>query len=66
VLTGGDPVFTWVSATGARPTLQALPDDLRPQFERELRAGLRQAYPERDGVVVMPFRRVFVVARTPA
>ena len=29
VLTGDDPVFTWVSGTGARPTLQALPDDLR-------------------------------------
>ena len=30
--TGPDPVFTWVSGTGARPTLQALPD---------LRAGSR-------------------------
>ena len=25
VLEGEDPVFTWVSGTGARPTLQALP-----------------------------------------
>src|SRR5690606_34606066 len=30
VLEGPDPVFTWVSGTGARPTLQALPDGLRP------------------------------------
>ncbi|RHW22796.1 hypothetical protein D0Z08_31125 [Nocardioides immobilis] len=30
VLHGEDPVFAWVSCTGARPTLQALPDDLRP------------------------------------
>ena len=37
VLRGADPVFTWVSGTGARPTLQALPDDLRP----ELRGGVQ-------------------------
>lgn len=65
VLQGPDPVFTWVSGTGARPTLQALPDDLRTSFEEELKARLRAAYPERDGVVAMPFRRVFVVARVP-
>lgn len=63
VLQGVDPVFTWVSATGARPTLQALPDDLRPLFEEEFRARLRAAYPEDKHGVVMPFRRVFVVAR---
>jgi trans-aconitate 2-methyltransferase len=62
VLTGPDPVFTWVSGTGARPTLQALPDDLRPGFEEEFKRRLRTAYPERDGRVVLPFRRVFVVA----
>ena len=62
-LRGPDPVFTWVSGTGARPTLQALPDVLRPAYEQELKALLRAAYPERDGVVVLPFRRVFVVAR---
>jgi trans-aconitate 2-methyltransferase len=63
VLEGPDPVFTWVSGTGARPTLQALPDDLRGQFEEEFRSRLRAAYPEEQGAVVMPFRRVFVVAR---
>jgi trans-aconitate 2-methyltransferase len=65
VLTGEDPVFTWVSATGARPTLQALPDDLRPGFEDELRRRLRAAYPARPFGVVLPFRRIFAVARTP-
>ena len=65
VLHGEDPVFTWVSGTGARPTLQALPDDLRPAFEEEFKRRLRSAYPPRDGAVVLPFRRVFVVARTP-
>jgi trans-aconitate 2-methyltransferase len=62
VLTGEDPVFTWVSGTGARPTLQALPGDLRTSFEAEYKRRLREAYPERDGRVVLPFRRVFVVA----
>ncbi|HET8664744.1 MAG TPA: trans-aconitate 2-methyltransferase [Nocardioides sp.] len=65
VLTGDDPVFTWVSGTGARPTLQALPDDLRPAFEEEFRRRLRAAYPEQDGRVILPFRRVFVVAECP-
>jgi len=65
VLTGDDPVFTWVAATGARPTLQALPDDLRADFERELRARLRAAYPEGERGVVLPFRRVFAVGHRP-
>jgi trans-aconitate 2-methyltransferase len=63
VLTGPDPVFTWVSGTGARPTLQALPDGLRADFETEFTRRLADAYPERDGRVVLPFRRIFVVAR---
>jgi trans-aconitate 2-methyltransferase len=63
VLTGPDPVFTWVSGTGARPTLQALPEDLRPGFEAEFKRRLRAAYPERDGGVLLPFRRIFVVGR---
>jgi len=65
VLTGPDPVFTWVSGTGSRPTLQALPDDLRVEFEEKFKRRLREAYPERSGAVVLPFRRVFVVARVP-
>ena len=63
VLEGPDAVFEWVSGTGARPTLQALPAELRPDFEEEFKRRLREAYPERDGRVVLPFRRVFVVAR---
>jgi trans-aconitate 2-methyltransferase len=63
MLSGPDPVFTWVSGTGARPTLQALPGDLRPAFEEEFKRRLRAAYPEHDGRVVLPFRRIFVVAQ---
>lgn len=66
VLTGEDPVFSWVSGTGARPTLQALPDDLRPGFEAEFRSRLRAAYPASEHGVVLPFRRIFAVAQVPA
>jgi len=65
VLHGEDPVFTWVSGTGARPTLQALPDDLRVEFEAEFKTRLRAAYPDGGHGVVLPFRRIFVVARRP-
>ena len=63
VLTGPDPVFRWISGTGARPVLQALPDDLRPDFESEYRRQLRHAYPEQGFGTLLPFRRIFVVAR---
>jgi trans-aconitate 2-methyltransferase len=66
-LRGEDPVFEWISGTGARPVLLALDarPDLRAAYEVELKRRLRAAYPERDGVVLMPFRREFVVARVP-
>ena len=63
VLPGDDPVFDWVVGTGARPTLTALPSDVRPLFEDELRAALRTAYPKHGHGTVLPFRRVFVVAK---
>jgi trans-aconitate 2-methyltransferase len=67
VLRGPDPVFTWVSGTGARPTLQALPDDVRARFEAEFKRRLARAYPVRpDGTVLLPFRRVFAVAQVAA
>jgi trans-aconitate 2-methyltransferase len=68
VLQGEDPVFTWVSGTGARPTLQALEGvdpALREQFEGEFKRRLRAAYPETPDGVVLPFRRVFAVAQKP-
>lgn len=66
VLSGPDPVFTWVSGTGARPTLAALPDDLRERYVAEFKRRLREAYPDRGHGVVLAFRRVFVVAQVPA
>lgn len=66
ILEGDDPVFRWISGTGARPYLQALPDRLRPTFEAEYRSALREAYPKRPYGTVLPFERVFVVARRSA
>lgn len=66
VLPGDDPVFDWFAGTGLRPTLQALPDDLRLRFAVELKALLHEAFPRHDYGTVMPFRRVFVVARRDA
>lgn len=62
VLHGDDPVFSWISGTGARPVLQALSDDLRPRFEDEYKVALREAYPSRTWGTALPFSRVFAVA----
>jgi trans-aconitate 2-methyltransferase len=66
LLPGEDPVFTWISGTGARPALQALPDEAREEFVREYKQLLRDAYPAGPHGTVLPFRRVFAVARVPA
>lgn len=65
VLSGPDPVLEWISGTGARPVLQALPAGLRERFTEEYRQLLRAAYPERAVGTVLPFRRIFAVARRP-
>lgn len=62
LLGGEDPVFTWISGTGARPVLQALPEDLRTVFVEEYKALLREAYPPGPHGTTLPFRRVFAVA----
>ena len=63
VLPGPDPVLRWLQGTGARPYLDALPETLRPTFTEALRQRLAQAYPSRPWGTVLPFRRLFVVAR---
>jgi trans-aconitate 2-methyltransferase len=62
LLGGEDPVFTWISGTGARPVLESLPEHLREDFTVEYKALLRSAYPPGRHGTVLPFRRVFVVA----
>lgn len=65
VLTGSDAVFRWISGTGARPVLQALPSPLRAEFEVAYKAALNQAYPTQPYGTLLPFRRIFVVAQRP-
>jgi trans-aconitate 2-methyltransferase len=62
VLQGDDPVYSWISGTGARPVLQALPDDLREKFVEEYKEALRDAYPAQPWGTLFPFTRVFTVA----
>ncbi|MGX2995191.1 trans-aconitate 2-methyltransferase [Streptomyces sp. JNUCC 64] len=65
VLTGEDPVLDWVMGTGLRPVLAALAGDppARDAFLDEYRTALRAAYPAAPYGTVLPFRRIFVVAR---
>ena len=63
VLHGDDAVFDWISSTGARPIIQALPHGLREEFVDEYKAALRVAYPHTPHGTVFPFTRVFAVAR---
>ena len=64
VLEGADPVLDWVRATALRPVLDALGAAEREAFTAAYGAKLRQAYPRRgDGKTLLPFRRLFLVAR---
>lgn len=63
VLTGPDPVFRWISGTGARPILQALSDEQREEFVAEYKTALNDAYPAQEYGTVLPFRRMFAVAQ---
>jgi trans-aconitate 2-methyltransferase len=64
VLPGEDAVLEWMRGTGLRPALSALPDpEQREAFEAEYGALLRRAYPRQSFGTVLPYRRIFVVAR---
>jgi trans-aconitate 2-methyltransferase len=67
VLTGDDPVLTWVRSTVLRPVLAELDEAEVEDLTKAYAAALRAAYPQRlDGTTVLPFRRVFTVGRRPA
>ncbi|GAA1580997.1 trans-aconitate 2-methyltransferase [Kribbella hippodromi] len=63
LLSGDNAVLEWVKGTGARPVLQSLPDHVRPRFEAEYGARLAAAYPQKAYGTLLPFRRIFAVAR---
>ena len=64
-LSGPDPVLEWMKGTALRPYLTALNDSaLRTAFLDALAARLRDAFPARaDGVTLLPFPRLFLLAR---
>lgn len=64
-LTGEDPVIDWMLGTGLRPYVEALRSAAdRQAFLDAYRARLAPAFPRRaDGVTLLPFPRVFLVAR---
>ena len=63
VLPGGDPVTEWYRGTGLRPVLAALDPGEAEEFVAEYGERARAAYPRTPYGTVLPFRRVFVVAR---
>ena len=63
VLPGPDPVTEWYRGTGLRPVLAALDPDQAEEFVANYGERVRVAYPRKPYGTVLPFRRVFVVAR---
>jgi trans-aconitate 2-methyltransferase len=67
VLTGPDPVVEWLKGTALRPVVTVLDADEQAEFLAGYAARMRAAYPPQPiGAVeatVMPFRRIFAVAR---
>jgi len=66
VLPDPEAIVEWYKGTGLRPFLEALKTDSeREQFLSEYLKQLRPLFPSRaDGRVLLPFRRLFVVAYT--
>ncbi len=64
VLPGPEAVVDWTRGTGLRPWLARLSDEpTRRRFLAEYLREVRRAYPrQRDGAVLFPFLRRFVVA----
>ena len=63
-LAGVDAVVEWFRGSGLRPFLTPLSPEERSEFLRRYREALSKAFtPAEDGSVLLPFPRLFVVAR---
>jgi trans-aconitate 2-methyltransferase len=63
-LQGDDAVGEWASGSSLRPFLDRLPEGSRTPFRAAYAAALRPHYSRRpDGTTLLPFRRLFIVAR---
>jgi trans-aconitate 2-methyltransferase len=66
ILRGENPVKEWTRGTWLAPLLAALPPPERDVFEQAYTERVARAYPPRpDGTTVLPFKRLFFVARRP-
>ena len=63
LLTGDNPVLEWIRGATLRPILAALDDAQAERFVSEYARRLSHAYPQGPRGTVLPFRRIFVVAR---
>ncbi len=62
-LEGPDAVTAWVSGSAMRPVLNALPAAEAEEFTSEYTRRVNTHYPRRaDGVTLLPFTRLFLVA----
>lgn len=65
-LEGDNPVAEWAKGTWLKPFLDALEEPEKAQFEAQYRRRILRAYPpELNGKTLLPFRRIFVVAKSP-
>ncbi len=64
VMESHEKIISWISSTGLRPFLSALDNsEERDLFVAKLRERVVSSYPtQRDGKVLFPFRRTFVIA----
>jgi trans-aconitate 2-methyltransferase len=64
VLSGDNAVLEWIKGSALVPVREALPPEEYASFTDRFGAKLREAYPRRsDGSTLLPFRRLFIVAR---
>ncbi len=64
VMDSAEAIVTWLRATGLRPFIDPLPDDLRASFLKIYTAKIAAAYPAHaGGKLLLAFPRMFVVAR---
>ncbi len=64
-LQGEDAAVQWASGTSLKPFLDRLPAVLRAAYLQAYGDAVRPIYPRRaDGTTLLPFRRLFMIART--
>jgi trans-aconitate 2-methyltransferase len=63
-LAGAEAVVEWFRSTGLRPYLDPLDADMREGFLDAYREAIARAYPTlSDGTILLPFPRLFLLAR---